>query len=350
MKQTEALHLARRAALNAATVPAGAPHGYLPKTQEEANRWTPHEWVIELLMSTCVLSPSEQQACLENPEILLALADQHSVWETEADAFDAPESGKHHNARYHELRATARELIEVDPECFADNVRRRAGFVVNNGVPEARTIDVTEHNRQQNLLMEQLRTMFDALKSLQRLQKDRGVLPPFYAQLIDDVLNLKAHVPGRVYRHKDGRKVKLMCSHPDDGATIIVEDYDRNDGEICVFTICERSDLGVEVPEVLSGHDPFIAAADDWKMALKVEGMSAVSDALQEFGDERSQDAACHLIIAVRDALTTPVKSKVVQDFMREFIALCANGDIDETTDDGLGWSTLVADAKGMLA
>jgi hypothetical protein len=48
---------------------------------------------------------------------------------------------------------------------------------------------------------------------------------------------------GDEYRHKDGRRVLLVCPHPWDGACLVVEDVDREDGDISHFSTCESSDL-----------------------------------------------------------------------------------------------------------
>ena len=55
-------------------------------------------------------------------------------------------------------------------------------------------------------------------------------------------------VRGKTYQHKDGRKCAFMTIHPDCGATLIMEEVDREDGEICQFFICERHDLQ-QLPE-----------------------------------------------------------------------------------------------------
>jgi len=52
---------------------------------------------------------------------------------------------------------------------------------------------------------------------------------------------------GTEYRHKDGRRVLLLCSHPWDGACLVVEDVDRDDGDIGYFSSCESSDLVEEL-------------------------------------------------------------------------------------------------------
>lgn len=40
--------------------------------------------------------------------------------------------------------------------------------------------------------------------------------------------------------------------------------------------------------------------------------------------------------------------SERIAEFLRDFINLCAAGDIDENSDDGLGWADLVKRAKNM--
>ena len=40
----------------------------------------------------------------------------------------------------------------------------------------------------------------------------------------------------------------------------------------------------------------------------------------------------------------------LTDDFLRDFINLCAVGDITEDSDDGLGWADLVKRARAILA
>lgn len=50
-------------------------------------------------------------------------------------------------------------------------------------------------------------------------------------------------VRGKIYAHKDKGKCQLISDHPDDGACLIMEESDRDDGEICHFFISESSQL-----------------------------------------------------------------------------------------------------------
>lgn len=94
------------------------------------------------------------------------------------------------------------------------------------------------------LPVEPTHEMLEAIWGRALTKMDEGVATKIARAQYDA---LRACVPdapfGKRYRHRDGRLVDLIAVHPHDGATLVVEDVDRVDGEICVFTICERSDL-----------------------------------------------------------------------------------------------------------
>ena len=73
------------------------------------------------------------------------------------------------------------------------------------------------------------------------VEKVMGIYPnvPGLNQLLDS-LHL---VRGREYRHKTKGLCKFIYVHPDDGACLIMEEIDREDGEIDNYFSCEKSDL-----------------------------------------------------------------------------------------------------------
>lgn len=71
----------------------------------EVRGWAPVVQIGALDTVNSALALLKQ--CVENPDILRALAERHSVWETEAGGMDMEECAAHHKRRKDELRAEA---------------------------------------------------------------------------------------------------------------------------------------------------------------------------------------------------------------------------------------------------
>ena len=56
MTREQAIQIARRAAFQATHLKAEGRHDYLPTTQEKAETWQPHEWVVQAILSASVAS------------------------------------------------------------------------------------------------------------------------------------------------------------------------------------------------------------------------------------------------------------------------------------------------------
>lgn len=54
MTRDQAIELARRKSLN-----SGEGHAYLPVTNEDAQAWMPHEWVIDAILAASEVAPTE---------------------------------------------------------------------------------------------------------------------------------------------------------------------------------------------------------------------------------------------------------------------------------------------------
>jgi hypothetical protein len=50
MTREQAIQIARRAAFQATHLKAEGRHDYLPTTQEKAETWQPHEWVVQAIL------------------------------------------------------------------------------------------------------------------------------------------------------------------------------------------------------------------------------------------------------------------------------------------------------------
>ncbi len=71
-------------------------------------------------MADLTMSPSEQQAILDNPRGVMLLMDYHDFQQAQADAMDA---GCHGNQkRYDELKAYGRALVEREPDAHDEEV------------------------------------------------------------------------------------------------------------------------------------------------------------------------------------------------------------------------------------
>jgi hypothetical protein len=49
--------------------------------------------------------------------------------------------------------------------------------------------------------------------------------------------------PGKTFTHRTLGRCRFIAIYPDCGATLVMEELDREDGEICCFFICERFHL-----------------------------------------------------------------------------------------------------------
>lgn len=77
-----------------------------------------------------IFTPGESAALAKNAEVLLALANQHDAWQSEADSIGFEGSAQTHAARRKELRAAALRIVQIDPDCWPESVLRDLGLPI----------------------------------------------------------------------------------------------------------------------------------------------------------------------------------------------------------------------------